>query len=130
MLNNSTSAFSSDEMMSTMREMSAKMQSTPNVFVTTPKSLILLLKAVKEQEQKHFDGEPPREYLGALAGIRVEECATVRDCLDRMMEPRKGERLKLILSEDIPVDCLDHPWIKQQVSETLDRMGLGWMQVK
>lgn len=122
-MNNSTSSFDFGEMMSKMRELSAKMQSTPNVFVTTPKSLILLLKAVKEQEQKHFAGDVPKEYLRALTGIRVEEYATVRDCLDRMMEPRKGERLKLVLSEDIPVDCLDHPWIKKQVSEMAERMG-------
>lgn len=112
-------------MISTMRELSAKMQSTPNVFVTTPRSLALLLKAVKEQEQKHFAGEVPAEYMKALGGISVVACATVKDCLDRMMEPRKGERLKLVLSEDIPVDCLDHPWIKKQVQETAERMGFA-----
>lgn len=111
-----------NDMLSKMRDLSEKLQSTPNAFVTTPQTLMLLLKAIKQQEQKHFAGSVPPEYLRALSGIRVIECASVKDCLDRMMEPRKGERLKLILSEEIPADCLDHPWIKKQVTEMADRM--------
>ena len=129
MPNDSTASFDTNEMLGKMVALSAQMQATPNAFVTTSRSLVLLRKTLKHQEQEHFTGAVSPEHL-AIAGINFIECATVKDCLDRMMEPRKGERLKLILMEDIPVECIDHPWIKKQVSEMGDRMGLGWMQVK
>jgi len=100
-----------------MRAVSEKLKAMPNVLVMTKRILVQLRKVIDAQEQQYFAGAIN------LYGTPIEDYDTVKDCLDRMMEPRKGERLKLVLSEEIPVDCIDHPWIKEQ--DMAERLGFG-----
>lgn len=127
--NCSTSSFNTEEMLSKMRELSEKMQAIPNVLVTTKRTLGQLRKVIDAQEEQYFAGAIPLLPMNVY-GTPIEDYDTVKDCLDRMMEPRKGERLQLVLSEEIPVDCIDHPWMKEQVRDRAERMGFGWMQVR
>jgi hypothetical protein len=118
----SPAPFNIEEMLSTLRELSEKMQAVPNVLVTTKRTLGQLRKVIDTQEQQYFAGAIPSLPMNVY-GTPIEDYDTVKDCLDRMMEPRKGERLKLVLSEEIPVDCIGHPWMKEQVRDMAERMG-------
>jgi hypothetical protein len=127
--NCSTAFFNSEDMLRKMRELSEKMQAIPNVLVTTKRTLGQLRKVIDAQKQQYFAGAIPSLHM-KVYGTPIEDYETVKDCLDRMMEPRKGERLKLVLSEDIPGDCIDHPWMKEQVRDMAERMGYDWMFFK
>jgi hypothetical protein len=104
------------DMLSKMEEISAKMRAQPNVFVMTKETREQVKSAIKKTslERTPYDG-PELVNTAAIGGIPIEDYDTVEQCLDRMMSPRKGERLKLVLSENLPVSCLSHPWVKEQV---------------
>lgn len=110
-LNSSIASFDSGEMLSKMRELSARIQATPNRIVTTT----ALMEVIREAASKHADRGivlsatqapiPLREVLG----IPIEHYSTVKECLDRMMNQETGERIQLVL-EAIPPECLSHPF--------------------
>jgi len=119
----SSSSFDSDAMLNDMRKLLYRMRSTPNKFVTTTRTLDQLRQAAKDRQPKHYANDEPHSLPMTAFGVPIEDYATVKECLDRMASPRTGERLKLVLSEDIPSDCIDHPWIKEQVHEMAERLG-------
>lgn len=127
--NCSTSCFDSEFMLSKMRELSEKMQSIPNILVTTKRTFGQMKQAIESQEQQYFVGAIP-SLPSTVYGMRIEEYETVKECLDRMENQRSGERIKLALSEEIPFDCIDHPWMKKQVREMAERLGYDWMFFK
>ncbi len=92
----------------TMREMSARMSKIPNRLITTKRTFERLKQAVADYDL------PRPTAMDSLYGTPVEAYDTVAECLDRMHHPLPGERLQLVLSEDIPIWLSDHPWIKGQ----------------
>lgn len=117
-----STSFDSRGMLDKMRELRAEMAKHPNGFVMTTRTLVRLRDATVEAQESQFAlGAMP----GAFMGTPIEDYATVKECMDRMMDQRDGERLQLVMSEDIPVECISHPWMKQQVNAMAERFGFG-----
>lgn len=101
-------------------EASVGMEEQANVFVMTTATVGEINR--EREIVVAEDGNPiggARFFSMGCFGIPTESYPTVRECMDRMMKPRKGERLRFVLTEDIPVDCLDHPWLTKHVTDLL-----------
>lgn len=122
--NSTASSFNASDMLAKLKELSAKMQSVPNRFITTTATLAKIRLAIGTTIEDNDIGLSDR-LLGSMNGLPVEDYPTVRECMDRMMKPNPGERLKLVLSEGIPVDCMSHPYMKQAVDEIASRYAIG-----
>lgn len=98
-------------------DVSAKLAATANGLVMTHATWFKLKKTVSD--------EGPHNHYDHFHGMPVWVYGTVKDCMDRMMDQSKGERLQLVLDEDIPTDCLFHPWIRQQIERASENMGFS-----
>lgn len=110
-----------------LQELSDQMRSVPNIFVTTSRVVAALDQFVKAQEQQFERGAIGSAAIAdprKIYGITIEGYETVKECFGRMMQPRDGERLQLVLSEPIPVELLGHPWTVRQAAEFERRYGL------
>lgn len=117
-----STSFDFSGMLGKMRELKAEMAKHPNGFVMTTRTLVRLREATAESQDSQFTlGVMP----GAFMGTPVEDYATVKECMDRMMDQRDGERLQLVMSEDIPIECISHPWMKQQANAIASLYGFG-----
>lgn len=117
-----STSFDFKGMLDKMRQLRAEMAKHPNGFVMTTHTLVKLREATKETQESQFSaGAMP----GTFAGVPIEDYATVKECMDRMMNQREGERLQLVMTEDVPVECIDHPWMKKSINEMAQRYGLG-----
>lgn len=110
MNNQSVSSFDFDGMLNQMRELQSEKAKHPTAFVTTR----CTLQKIKQETDSQESGTTT--LLMDCMGVPIEDYPTVIECMDRMMQQNDGERLQLILAEDIPSDCFDHPWLKSQVS--------------
>jgi hypothetical protein len=118
-----TKPLTSEMLMFKMRELSKEMQHIPNLFVMTKNTLARAQKAIEDQQRDA--GMPPRSApVSSLHGLPIEAYGTVKECLDRMMGQREGERIKLVLSEDIPEDLLFHPWLMAQAYKMAEGLGM------
>lgn len=120
----STASFNVEDMKIKMEELSKKASSLPNVFVMTNKTFYEVRSKIKNKPDHESFGELP-ELPNMFHGVPVEKYETVKECLDRMMNIYNGERIQLVLSEDIPHDCLSHPWVVQRVREVLNEINKG-----
>jgi len=111
--------FGFDGMVDKMRELHAEMGKHPSGFVMTTRTMEALRRATEAQRESFESGAIPRAFMGTP----IEDYATVKECMDRMMNQREGERLQLATAEDIPVECIDHPWMRKSVNETAKRFG-------
>jgi hypothetical protein len=93
---------------------------TPTCFVMTSLTRRLLIEQLDRES-----GRTGPLYPTRLCGIPIEDYPAMLACMDRMMEQKPGERLKLVTAEVITLDCIDHPWMHKQVSEMLSGMDLG-----
>lgn len=114
---NTAASATASEMFASVRKLSKEMEKHPNKIIMTHRSRDLI-KSKLEQDP------PPQGVTKAfmsLTGIPVETLATVKECLDRMLNPDPGERLHLFLGEDVPSDCITHEFFRRQVEpfETL-----------
>lgn len=97
-------------MLKAMKRLVEKAKSMPNVYVTTTSVVHLLREMAKEQGEDHDKRTMGNLYL---FGIRIEDYNTIKECLDRMMNPAEGELLQLVIEGDIPERYMDHPWVLQ-----------------
>lgn len=102
-----------------MRELRAEMEKQPNGFVMTIQTLAKVKSASDVQDSQFASGA-----IGAFMGVPIEDYATAKECLDRMMNQREGERLQLVMPpKDIPVECISHPWLKRQANAMARQCG-------
>lgn len=105
-----------------LEEVSRKMASMPNGLVMTHATWFRLRQEIDASSP---EGEYGKLLPSTYLGIPVWVYNTVKECMDRMMDQSKDERLQLTLDEDIPIDCLFHPWLKQQVEQVSEKMGFS-----
>lgn len=110
-MNDTSASINLPDVIEKMKELKTEIEKHPNLLVMTTATLVKIRDVIKD--------DTPHHHLSPLSviGIPVEDYPTVEACLDRMMEQRKGERPVLVLTEDIPVECANHPWIKQQLEQ-------------
>jgi hypothetical protein len=118
----SASDFATKDMIDKMNELSQKMRSTSNVFVATAKTVFELREAINGQENQFNSGCIP----SAIMGLPIERYPTIRECLDRMTQPRSGERLQLVLSDEIPMHCASHPYMKSMARSMADHYSINY----
>lgn len=106
----STTDMNVDTLMDRMRFMQASMRSVPTRIVMTSKTFAALKESCKPLDAVSY----PQDKLSPIYGIPIEHYETIRECLDRMSNARKGERLLLAITEEIPSDCIDHPFMIEE----------------
>lgn len=89
----------------------------PTAIVTTEDTFADLKKTMESA----YGGDTARMSELTVYGIRVETHPTVRECLDRMHALKPYDRLQLFLKEGIPVDCFDHPWIRDFITSIVSK---------
>jgi hypothetical protein len=107
-------------MQAKMAELQDQMRAQPNILVVTSKTLAALKEVTEVQKKVFFAGA-----MSPILGLPIEDYPTVEECLDRMSRPRDGERLQLVVTEDIPVECLAHPWMQMQAVQIASKFGFG-----
>lgn len=123
--NSTASSFNASDMLAKMKELSAKMQSVPNRFITTTATLASI-KTFSDQGSNYGDRWLAANLPSIFSGIPIEDYPTVRECLDRMMNPKEGERLKLVLREKIMADYADHPFVQKLAAEMADQYRINY----
>ena len=106
--------FDFNGMKSTMLTLQAQMSKQPNRFVMTTATLQKVKSAISKQEDSVGN-----VVIGSglvFQGIPIEHYATVKECMDRMESANDGERLQLVLTEDVPEDCMRHPYMQKQMT--------------
>lgn len=107
----STTDITIDKLMNRMRLMQNSMRNIPTTIVMTSKTFAALKGFCKSLDSASY----PQETFSPIYGIPIERYETIRECLDRMNSARKGERLQLAIIEEIPSDCMDHPFMIEDV---------------
>lgn len=118
-LPSSSASVDFDGMLDSIRQLKSKMEKHPNGLVMTNHTLSKLRQATESQRECYTSAVMPNAFMG----MPIENYPTVKECMDRMMDQREGERLQLVMSEDLPDECTDHPFVKKSVNEMARRFG-------
>ncbi len=110
---NDSSSFSAINMLNKFKEASQKMRHFPTSWVMTNRALFEIQQAVRSQEPGIAD--KAFSPLTSFSGIPIESYATPEECIDRMRNPREGERLELVVSEDFDQYWIDRSWMMRWV---------------
>lgn len=111
-----TSSFNAKSMMHEMKEVSALLGHTPTRFIMTTDTL----ERMREELANKYPVNP-EVVVDTFTGIPIEDHPTLKECLDRMMSPKDGERLQLIMDGKIPFDCISHPWVQAEAKKLADK---------
>ena len=95
-----------------IKNLQNSMSGFPTAIITTDETFADLKRAM----QAAYDGNTTKGAEFTVYGIKVETYPTIRECLDRMQSPLPRDRLQLVLKEGIPVDCFNHPWIRNFIT--------------
>lgn len=120
MQNNSTASGASlEDLTRTIAEVSGRMSQYPTALVMTHSTF---KKAKMSIDQSCQTSQSQNVLAGdSCLGLRIETFETVNQCMDRMMNQRSGERLQLVLGEDIPGDCFGHPYMRMMAEKMAER---------
>lgn len=102
------------EMQKTMRKLSAAYAKLPTCLVMPFQSWDKIKREAERDSRSHTLSMAPVDHFW---GSPVECYDTVRECLDRMVDTVRGGRTKLVLLEDVPRDCVSHPYFRQLFAE-------------
>jgi hypothetical protein len=120
--NSSSSSFDFNKALKVMNEHKIAFGSHPNRIVMTDATLDQV-REHSEQSPPHGagpNGESPIRFLG----VPFESYPTLKECMDRMMNPKEGEKLQLIMPQTIPLDCIGHPWMQEQAKKIGEKYAI------
>lgn len=123
--NLSTSSFSSADTINAMQALSEAARKMPTVVVMTDATFNRVKKKLAEKTGSALDDTMQNT---AFEGLPIEHYPTMTDCLDRVHQAHSTERVLLAIEENIPVECFDHPYFREQVERLrkadLDRFSM------
>lgn len=114
----------SDDLLARMRELKRQFADTPTSYVMTTATLERVRNKVPERMPSGI--EHKAVLPSAFMGMPIEDYATMKECMDRMMQASEMDRPQLVTSGDeVTPELMSHPFMKREAASLAMKYGVS-----